>query len=128
MLHGQVVDTPTAQEFTRLALERVSEAELETVAELLELKSGRFRRLLAPDRLHDLSEEEWTWILRSVFSARRRSRLILETMGIDGFADSVATLLNGPDPTANRLEAFHGEIQRLAAVTRDHGRNRKCVG
>lgn len=113
MLHGQVVDTPTAQEFTRLALERVSEAELESVAELLALKSAWFRKLLAPDRLRDLSEEEWFSILRTVFSARRRSRLILDSMGFEGLADSVAALLTGSDPTADRLEVFHSTISDL---------------
>ncbi len=116
MLQGQVVDTLTAVEFTKLALERVSSDELSAVAGLLEEKSTAFSHLLAPNRVGELTAEEAMGLLRSVFSVRRRAQIILDTLTLDGFRHEVGELVWGTEPAAARLARFHDTI---AAVGRD---------
>jgi len=113
VLRGQVVDTPTAQEFTRLAIERVGEHDFTEVAALLEAKSALLRRLLDPARIGDLGEEEATIVLRSVFSTRRKARMILDTMSTAGFRDAVGELLWGEGPAPRRLESFAGVVDGI---------------
>lgn len=110
MLIGQVVDTPTAREFTQLALERVSEAQLETVAGKLEFKAERMSELLKPDKPSNWSEEEATETLRWVFSARRKASLLLNTLGLAGLSESVERLLRGDGQVSGRLQSFHETI------------------
>ncbi len=106
ILKGQVVDTPTAQEFTRLALERVGEHDFGEVAELLEAKAGLLRRLLDPTRIEELGDGEALVVLKSVFSSRRKAKLILESLSTVGLAAVVADLLWGSAPVGDRLGAF----------------------
>jgi hypothetical protein len=113
---GQVVDTPTAQEFTERALERVSKEELGDVAALLDRKVHAFQTILAPDSLRSMSEAQAAGLLQSVFVARRRHRLILDTLTLDGFVDLCDALLYGVGAPEVRLAAFHGAI---SAVGRD---------
>ena len=113
---GQVVDTPTAEEFTAQALERVSKEELSEIAELLARKTEAFQRVLHADHISEITEEEASGLLRSVFSARRRHRIILETLTLDGFIEITRDLLSGPGPAGNRLERFHHAI---GAIGRD---------
>ena len=61
---GQVVDTPTAREFTERALERVSKEELSDVAALLERKVEAFKAILANDALHSMTDAQSTALLR----------------------------------------------------------------
>lgn len=110
MLTGQVVDTPTAREFTQLALQRVSEAELGNVAGKVERKSELISALVAPDRLSRWSEDDALAAMRSVFSARRKAPVILSTLGLDGFANSVDDLLWGDGPAGVRLGSFHEKV------------------
>ncbi len=113
MFRGQVVDTPTAAEFTRLTLQRIGEEELATVAGLLAAKSRAFTALLAPDRLPSLTEEEVRAVLRSVFAARRRVDVILNTLTLEGFLGHVGRLLHGPGDPGARLEAFHEALSTV---------------
>ncbi len=110
---GQVVDTPTAREFTAKALERVSREELGEVAALVAAKSAAFRRVLAPEALAALTEEEATALLRSVFSTRRRAGIVLATLGLDGFAAHVDALLYGAGASGERLAAFHETVAEI---------------
>lgn len=113
---GQVVDTPTAEEFTALALERVSREELSDIAGLLERKAAAFQTVLEPSRLDRMSEAEAIALLRSVFAARRRHRVILDSLTLDGFTRLVQDLLRGPGEPGERLARFHSAI---AAIGRD---------
>lgn len=102
-----MVDTPTAREFTEKALERVSREELSDIATLLEGKAAAFSEMLAEDRLPTIGEEEASALLRSVFSSRRRTNVILADLTIDGFRSLVSSLLYGPEPVEQRLSDFH---------------------
>ncbi len=115
MLQGQVVDTPTATEFTRLALEQVSKEELGDIARLLEHKADAFGRLLSPDRIGSLSLEDAEALLRSVFATRRRTEVILGDVTLPGFIDHANHLLWGTGDPADRLAAFH---DRFSAIGR----------
>jgi hypothetical protein len=105
-----VVDTPTAREFTQLALQRVSEAELETVAAKVEFKAEKLGELLAPDRLANWSEDDAIQTLRWVFSARRKAPVILNNLGLDGLSEEIELLLRGQGSVAQRLQFFHDTI------------------
>ncbi len=102
-----MVDTPAAREFTEKALERVSHQELDDIAGLAAAKSDAFSSLLAKDRLPSLTEDEATALLRSVFSCRRRARVILSDLGLEGFSSLISSLLYGPEPVEVRVEDFH---------------------
>lgn len=102
-----MVDTPTAREFTKLALERVSEAQLETVAGKVEFKAERLSGLLSADKLSSWGEEEAIETLRWVFSSRRKAQVILNTLGLSGLTDAVNHLLYGAVGPGDRLEDFH---------------------
>lgn len=110
---GQVVDTPTAHEFTEKALERITREELGDVAALLEAKAAAFRRTLAPAALAELSDEAALAVLRSVFASRRRAGVILGTLGTERFAALVDALLWGEGPPGERLARFHDVIAGL---------------
>jgi hypothetical protein len=110
VLTGQVVDTPTAREFTQLALQRVSEAQLETVAGKVEFKAERMTELLEADTVARWGEDDAIETLRWVFSARRKSQLILNTLGLSGLSESVEMLLRGEGPVPHRLQFFHETI------------------
>ncbi len=105
-----MVDTPTAREFTQLALQRVSEAELETVAGKVEFKAERVSELLDPDRLAVWTEEDAIETLRWVFSARRKASVILSTLGLENLVGHIRTLLKGEGRPGERLEVFHEVI------------------
>lgn len=105
-----MVDTPTAREFTQLALQKVSEAELETVAGKVEFKAERLSQMLAPQSLATWTEDDATATLRWVFSSRRKALVILNTLGLQGFTEAVEALLWSDGPVGARLEAFHETI------------------
>ena len=63
---GQIVDTPSALEFMREALEKITEEELTAIVAELRYKSQRFHSLLTPDALPTLDENTFRSMLRSV--------------------------------------------------------------
>ena len=107
---GQVVDTPTAREFTERALERVSKEELGDVATLLERKVEAFQPILAPTAIRAMTETQATGLLRSVFASRRKHRVILDTLTLDGFVGHCEDLLHGDGAPPARLAVFHDAI------------------
>lgn len=106
VLNGQVIDTPTAQEFTRMALEKVSEHDLGDVAARLERKSAMFFDAFAAERVMDVDEEAVIAILKSVFSARRKANVILNSLTLDGFRRAVRGLLYADMSPGDRLQEF----------------------
>jgi hypothetical protein len=106
ILQGQVIDTPTAQEFTRMALEQVSKHDLGDIATRLEAKSAFFADVLSPGAIGDLDEETATALLKVVFSARRKAKVILTSLTLDGFRRAVRGLLYADMSPGDRLEVF----------------------
>lgn len=118
--HGQVVDTETAQEFMRQALEMVQLPEMEGIAQELEEKSRRFQAALAPDAIGDLSDERTRALLRTIFTTRRRAGDIMGALGAGELHAQLAELLHGAAPVAARFDRFDRELAAIEpAIRRD---------
>jgi hypothetical protein len=117
---GQVVDTETAQEFMRQALEMVQLPEMEGIAQELEDKSRRFQRILAPDVVRDLPEERLRGLLRTIFATRRRAGEIIDAIGAESLRLELADLLHGAGPIATRVDRFDEALAAIdPAIRRD---------
>jgi len=117
-LVGQVVDTPSALEFMRETLEKVSEAELAAIVAELREKSTRFRLRLASDALAAFDETAFRALLRSIFSTRRRVTEVLAQVSVETFREAVRPLLHGEAPLAERFDAFVGRLEPLELALR----------
>ncbi|MDE3075509.1 MAG: hypothetical protein KGJ86_08775, partial [Chloroflexota bacterium] len=103
---GQVVDTASAREFMREALEQIEEDELLAIAGEAERKSAGFRRLLSAAAIEHLAPDGQRRILRSVFATRRKAAAVAESTGPEQFRSLAAGLLYGPGPIADRFDSF----------------------
>lgn len=104
---GQVVDTTSAGEFMREALEMVSGADLSGIAGQLERKAAGFgQRLAAPGQARELPRGELRAVLRSIFSTRRRADAILDSVGPERLGAGIDDLLHGDATLVERIDAF----------------------
>jgi hypothetical protein len=110
---GQVVDTETAQEFMRQALEMLQLPEMEGIAQELELKSLRFQEVLAPAALAELPDDKLHSLLRSIFATRRRAAEVIATVGADRLRTELTKLLHGREHISTRIDRFD---EALAAI------------
>ena len=112
---GQVVDTETAQEFMRQALEMLQLPEMEGIARELEDKAHRFQAVLGAldeQRLHD--------VLRTIFTTRRHTAGIISSVGAEALVGQIMDLVHGSDPIALRIDRFDAGLSELEpAVRRD---------
>ncbi len=112
---GQVVDTETAQEFMRQALEMLQLPEMEGIAQELEGKSRRFQTVLG-----ELDEQRLHGLLRTIFTTRRHTAEIISSVGAEPLIREITALVHGGDPISRRIDRFDGELRALeAAVRRD---------
>lgn len=109
-----LVDTSTALELMAEIDRRVERAELARIAAALEDKSRRLAVLLDGGAA-GLGDADWCRVLRSCLPSRRRSRQILDQVGVAGLGAAVADLLDRSDPFADRLARFD---EVLAGVPR----------
>lgn len=105
-MSGQVVDTESAQEFMREALARITEAELESIADELERKHAGFAGRLSSEALGNATPDDLRPVLRSVFSTRRRVGTLLEAPSADRLASWISELLHGEGPVELRVQGF----------------------
>ncbi len=117
-LVGQVVDTPSALEFMREALEKITEEELTAIVAELRYKSQRFRQLLAPEMLPALDEGVFRSLLRSVFSTRRRVPEIMGQVNVITFREAAGELLHGSRSLAERFDTFCERLEPLDLAIR----------
>lgn len=110
---GQIVDTPSALEFMRDALEKISEEELTALVAELRMKSQHIRHRLAPATLPAFEEVAWHSLLRSIFSTRRRVAEIVTQVDAVAFREAVGTLLHGQEPLAARFDTFCERLEPL---------------
>jgi hypothetical protein len=108
-----VIDVESAREFMREALAKITLAELDAIADALEVRHARMRALLAAPRRRELDAGALRPLLRSIFATRRRADAVLDTVGAPALAGWIAELLDGGAPAAARLQVFH---DRLAGV------------
>jgi hypothetical protein len=117
---GQVVDTETAQEFMRQALEMVQLPEMEGIAQELEDKSRRFQAVLEPAALAAMTDEGLRALLRTIFATRRRAPEVMAEAGAQNLRAELAALLHGQDPIASRIDRFDGAMAAIEpAIRRD---------
>jgi hypothetical protein len=112
---GPVVDTPSAQEFQREIMDRISEAELRGIAADLDRKSTALRELLSGDPSL-LDRAALSQVLGWVFATRRRAGPILDSIGPQPLAAAIAGLLAAGDPVADRIDRFDAALTGRAAV------------
>jgi len=109
---GQVVDTESAQEFMKEALGKITESELNAIAEELEIKSQKFRQLLKKDVIKGLEENQLRALLRSVFSTRRRAAELLGLLGVEALKENIYSLLYGAEPLLLRFQKFFDALEK----------------
>ena len=112
---GPVVDTPSAQEFQREIMDRISEAELRGIAVDLDRKSTALGDLLSGDPSL-LDRAALRQVLGWVFATRRRADRILDSIGPQPLAAAIAGLLAAGDPVAERIDRFDAALSGRAAV------------
>lgn len=115
---GQIVDTPSALEFMREALEKITEDELTAIVAELRSKSQRFRLMFAPKTLPEFDESEFHKLLRSIFSTRRRVAQVMALVDTGVFRDAASELLHGTAPLSARFDTFVAQLEPLDLATR----------
>ena len=118
LAQGQVVDTQTAQEFMREALEMIKLPEVEGIAQELEVKSRRFQLLLAPDVLPELSDERLRGFLRTIFATRRHVPAVLEAAAPPLLRAELTHLLHGPESIVARVDRFDAALSAVEPALR----------
>ncbi|MHB1433846.1 MAG: hypothetical protein ACYCVZ_17255 [Streptosporangiaceae bacterium] len=110
-----VVDTPSAQEFQREILDKITVAELQAMADRLDRKSRAMREvLLAGDARLDAAALRR--VLRLIFATRRRADQLIEEVGEDRLAAAIGALVTGAqdvvagEELAARFEAFDAAL------------------
>jgi hypothetical protein len=120
VVQGQVVDTETAQEFMRQALEMLELPEMEGIAHELELKSRGFQEVLAPAALTDLPDDRLRGLLRSIFATRRRAPEVIATVGAERLRSELTNLLHGGEHVVARIDRFDDALSGIEpAIRRD---------
>jgi len=110
---SQIVDTETAKEFMKEALEKIHEDELVKISEELKVKSDQFRERLSENRIHQLTAEELHKLLRLVFSTRRKAKKILDGLHNQVLTGWIAELLHGSAPIHQRFQDFCGRLETV---------------
>jgi hypothetical protein len=112
------VDAPSAVEFMREALIKISEDDIGVVTELL----ARKRSILAPDlaeeSLDRANAEAVRPILERVFATRRRADELLVAVGGPVLAGAIRELVHGPGPVAARFRRFDDTVAAIEAPVR----------
>lgn len=100
------VDAPSAVEFMREALVKISEQDLLATAALLARKRELLLPSLADDALARGSADAVRPILDAVWATRRRTDAILVAVDAPVLADGIRSLLYGDADLASRFTAF----------------------
>lgn len=108
---GPVVDTESAQEFSREIGDQITIAELADIAARLDRKSAAMRDILLartrPDRA------ALRQVLRLAFATRRKADEVLDTVGPEALAAAIENLLDHDDDLAARFDRFDALLAGL---------------
>lgn len=110
---SQIIDTETAKEFMKEALEKIEEGELVKISEELAVKSDKFREKLSEEKVGRLSNEELFSLLRLIFSTRSKAKKILSEVDTQAFKSWIAELLYGSGPVQQRFQDFCSRLEML---------------
>jgi hypothetical protein len=113
----QVVDTESAKEFMREALEKVDAEELLAICADVERKSSWFRERLGRDAITGLGPEEYGEVLARIFATRRRRKDILELHPIEDLRQHTLELLYGGGEVKTRFTKFVDRFEDLDEFT-----------
>ncbi len=112
------VDAPSAVEFMREALIKISEEDIGTIADLVARKRDLLMPVLAEDALAAGTAEAVRPILGRVFATRRRSDQILVAAGGPALAHAIRELVHGPGHVAPRFRAFDEALPEIEPAVR----------
>jgi hypothetical protein len=110
---GQVVDTPSAQEFMREAMEKITLQELDAIEREVAAKSALFQDALAPDRITRLSDEELQPVLHTIFAIRRKKDL-----DIPHLRERIKELIYGEADLTKRFQSYCDALPQIEANVR----------
>jgi hypothetical protein len=110
---GQVVDTPSAQEFMREAMEKITLEELDAIEREVAAKSALFQDALAADRIPGLSDEELQPVLHTIFAIRRKKDLNGPRL-----REQIKELVYGEADLAARFQFFCDALPQLESNVR----------
>ena len=113
-----VVDKPSAVEFMREALVKITEEDIGQVSDLLAAKHRELAPFLAEDALARGNAEAVRPILARMFAARRRSDELLTAVGAPALAAALRDLLYGPGRVETRFRAFDEAMDGIEAPVR----------
>lgn len=111
---GQVVDTPSAQEFMREAMEKITLEELDAIERQVAAKSAMFQDALAPDRIAGLSDAELQPVLHAIFAIRRK----IKELEIPDLRERITELIYGDVDLAARFQSFCDALPQLETNVR----------
>jgi hypothetical protein len=114
---GQV-DAPSAVEFMREALIKISEEDIGAVADLLARKHAELAPHLDAGALASRDAPAVRPILARVFATRRRSDELLVRAGAPVIASAIAELIHGAGRIEGRFRAFDESLEAIDAPVR----------
>jgi hypothetical protein len=103
---AQVVDTESAKEFMREALDKVASEELLKICGEVEIKSHWFREKLDREAISKLSSAEYFSLLRRIFATRRKAEAILKQYPLENLREWTTALLYGNGEVKTRFQNF----------------------
>jgi hypothetical protein len=110
---SQVIDTESAKEFMAETLSKISPEELKGISMDLQIKGDYFRRLLNPESIEKIGENELRQILRHVFSTRRKADEIVKIYSAAKLKSLIIDLLHGSSELAVRFQHFYDQLDSL---------------
>jgi hypothetical protein len=115
---ADAVDAPSAVEFMREALVKISEDDIGAVADLLAGKSAALAPYLDADALSAANADAVRPILARVFATRRRADELLVAVGAPVMALAIRDLVHGPGRIDDRFLAFDDALSAVDAPVR----------
>ena len=111
MLHDsltveEVVDSESALEFMKEATKLATSADLEDLSERIARKAEFFGRMLEPEKLKQLTEDEFGLLVRQIFSIGRKSKRLISANGFENLREQIQNLLNEDEKLDGRFDAF----------------------
>ena len=122
MLHDsltveEVVDSESALEFMKEATKLATSADLEDLSERIARKAEFFGRMLEPEKLKQLTEDEFGLLVRQIFSIGRKSKRLITANGFENLREQIQNLLNEDEKLDERFDAFvngvHGVEEKM---------------
>jgi hypothetical protein len=110
---SQLIDMEAAREFMKETLDKVEKEHLIQSADALEYKSSMFKEQFNQQNLAKLSQVDFTELLRNIFSIRRKTDLLYETIPVAKLKDEIAALLHTDKPVDQRFQTFCDNLGEL---------------